>query len=804
MTTSETPGGGAAPFDLSKVNRETLILASQVACVRSFKVFVRAFWCVIEPGRPLVWNWHLDLICEAVQRQVDGDPAYRRLLILIPPGYMKTVLISIMRPAWVWLKHPTRRSIYFSHSERFATDASRRARQIIESPQYQLMLGNIAEAMGWPNGAPWRLQDDQNQKVNFENTLTGRRECYGLYSNWTGARADDVVIDDPVDAGEVVNGTPDQVAGRLGECRDIINNKMQSRVNDKRTATWTLIMQRLDENDPGGDALKDGDWHVICIPLEYDPAHPLIHPQDPRQVPGELINLNFDDPAEIAREKRHMKPRHWLAQKQQQPTNDATGVLPRSLVESLPRWQDLDAEAEACTEIALSIDCTFGNTEGADKVAMHVWGRRGWGRRVLLDRVARRMSYTETKAEAVRLAQRWGPTIVLVEKKANGAAVIDDLADAIPALVPFEPGRESKTVRAELYLAPVARANQIVLPDPMLHPWVREVETSWINLRPGGDNDDDADAAVQINKYWTDRSKQAPWLDARIVPTVRVQKPSYTTASGAGALYVFDPHVLSDVAMRLFCAVVPPTGFQVPGCAVLMTDSGHVVGHVESAGEGIDAFAGAVTALCKHAAAKLLGQPANRRPLTLGQQIQLRVILSAGRDAAPAEAVAEAFQSRGFTPRAEAAGHGARAWWNPTDGALNVAAAQARELSEMDRVTMHDPIVRALAERATLDPETGVPSVPLTRDVARRMLPRPAAMDALLLALLGTLDQYAEHRGLMTAQAKREDEQANPTSAAKVYELHARRTYGVGGRITNGRPSSEDVWAATATRGGSY
>lgn len=780
-----------APSPLLKLSAADRTAAEQFVCIHHFATFVRFFWCIIEPGRPLVWNWHIQIICDAIQAQVDGDPAYRRLLILIPPGYMKTYLVSIMRPAWVWLKHPSRRSIYFSHGESLAVEASRKTRNIIESPQYRMLVAAAAYVQRWKE--PWELKDDQNQKVNFENTATGSRKCYGLYANWTGARGDDMVIDDPVDAGEVIEGTPDQVNVRMAKARDIINNKMQSRVNDKKTATWTMVMQRLDENDPAGDALKDGDWKVICIPQEYDPRHPLLHPDDPRRTPGETINLAFDDPAELAREKRKMAPRHWQAQRQQQPTNENAGVFPRTLIQSLPRWTDLEGTARACTEIGMSVDCTFANTDGADKVSIQVWGRKGWGRRTLLDRIGRRMSYTETRAEVIRMAQRWGPSFVLVENKANGPAVIDDLTDAIPALIPFNPGRDAKTVRAEIHLAPLARANQVELPDRALHPWVAEVEDSWVNLRPGGDDDDDADAAVQINKYWTERSKQAPWLDDRIVPELKATSPSYSTASGSGRLYVHDPMVLIAPPQRLFCGVVPPTGYQVPGCAVLFTDQGDVVGHVEGADEGIDAFAGSVTALCKAAITRLCTPMRTGRPLTMAQQIVLRIVLSVGSDTSPADAVADAFRSRGFTPRMES---GTRPWWWPSAAQLATTAAQSRELSEMDRFRIHDPIVRDLAARATLDPETGVPSLPLTRDVARRMLPRPVAMDALLLALIATSDAFADHRGLVVAQARREDELANPTSANKVYELHARRTYGSGGRI--GGASGVDAWAATA------
>ena len=39
---------------------------AKVASV-SFKEFVKGAWDVIEPGRELKWNWHLDYMCEYME-----------------------------------------------------------------------------------------------------------------------------------------------------------------------------------------------------------------------------------------------------------------------------------------------------------------------------------------------------------------------------------------------------------------------------------------------------------------------------------------------------------------------------------------------------------------------------------------------------------------------------------------------------------------------------------------------------------------------------------------------------------------
>src|SRR5690349_8804408 len=73
--------------------------SADLGAIESLASFVQQGWPIIEPGRPLDWNWHLDLICDALERQIRGEEDYRKLLICIPPGTMKSILVSVMAPA---------------------------------------------------------------------------------------------------------------------------------------------------------------------------------------------------------------------------------------------------------------------------------------------------------------------------------------------------------------------------------------------------------------------------------------------------------------------------------------------------------------------------------------------------------------------------------------------------------------------------------------------------------------------------------------------------------------------------------
>jgi hypothetical protein len=65
--------------------------------------FVRHFWHALEPkSRKLVEGWPLEAICNHLEALTFGDIQSNRLLINVPPGFMKSLLVDVFWPAWEW------------------------------------------------------------------------------------------------------------------------------------------------------------------------------------------------------------------------------------------------------------------------------------------------------------------------------------------------------------------------------------------------------------------------------------------------------------------------------------------------------------------------------------------------------------------------------------------------------------------------------------------------------------------------------------------------------------------------------
>jgi predicted phage terminase large subunit-like protein len=482
--------------------------------VHKFSWFVRRMWPVLNPGSELVWGPHLDVICEAVEKQLRGYVEYRNLIIMIPPGFMKSMLVSVMRPAFMWLHFPHRQSLYTSNTKPLASRDSRKTRDVISSPEYKRLLTLVTseghatapcEICGkHPRHKLWDFADDQNEKENFATTEHGFREIIVMDGTKTGRRGDDLVVDDPLDADKVRKADGEALRTMLEDAAGTVKYIFGTRFNNPRTVTRTMVMQRFDPNDPAGVLLREGTWpwRVICLPQEYQPDHEYVCATDWRTVPGELLCPAFFGAADVKMAKAALGLTAYMAQHQQTPTNEESALIKRAWLGN--RYTDLPVDmAHKCDEVAISVDCTFKGGEQNDRVAIQVWARQGQSRFYLLDVRTEHLGFLAT-VEAIRsMRERWPQArLVLVEDKANGPAVMEVLRREFSGVVSFNPNGSSKPERVKVGVVPALESQSVWLPANV--GWVDEYVEELVAFtgKPGG-RDDNVDATSQILLRWT-------------------------------------------------------------------------------------------------------------------------------------------------------------------------------------------------------------------------------------------------------------------------------------------------------------
>jgi predicted phage terminase large subunit-like protein len=250
---------------------------------RSLAEFARQSWHVLEPATALKWGWALDAICEHLEAVTNNQIS--RLLMNVPPGCMKSLLVGVIWPAWEWgprgLQH--KRFLGTAHKQDLAVRDAIRCRRLIQSDWFQKR---------WPV----RLVADQNLKTKFENTKTGFREAMA-FSSMTGSRGDRVLLDDPISV-DAANSDVE-----LHNAALTFTESLPTRVNNEYSAI-VVIMQRLHQYDTSGVIIDNDLGYVhLMLPMRFEAdrrCQTVIGFKDPREEDGDLLFPDRFDEKQVA------------------------------------------------------------------------------------------------------------------------------------------------------------------------------------------------------------------------------------------------------------------------------------------------------------------------------------------------------------------------------------------------------------------------------------------------------------------------------------------------------------------------
>jgi predicted phage terminase large subunit-like protein len=454
---------------------------------RSLKEFIKNSWQTIEPGRDFYDNWHIDAISEHLQAVVNGQ--IKRLIINIPPRHMKSISVAVALPAWTWTIQPQKRFLFASYAASLSVRDSVKCRRLIDSKWYKEHFGEV-----------FKLTGDQNQKQRFENDQTGSRIATSVDGALTGEGGDIIIIDDPHNVREAESS-----AVREGVL-DWWDQAMQTRLNDPKTGAFVIIMQRVHENDLTGHILRNeyNDWDHLCLPARYELGHPSptkssLNFTDPRTKENELLWPDRIDDKTLDSLEKSLGSYASAGQLQQRPMPKGGGILK---AEWWVPWEKEDLpEIEY---IIQSWDTAFSTKEKTSYSARTTWGvfrRHGQVNAIVLDMWYDRVTYPELRAIAQEAYYEFEPDAVLIEKKASGQSLLQDLRMAGIPVIPYSPDRD-KEARAHA-------ASALLEDGRIFFPYDKKWSKNLIDICaafPAGDNDDIVDTCTQawlrLRKGW--------------------------------------------------------------------------------------------------------------------------------------------------------------------------------------------------------------------------------------------------------------------------------------------------------------
>lgn len=442
--------------------------------------FVREAWQVLEPNAPLVWNWHLDALCNHLEAITDGR--INRLGVNVPPGSSKSMIVSVMWQAYEWGPRGLRSMRYLttSFNDGPVKRDTRKTRDLIMSDWYQALFPDVRMT--------------RTGETSFANSDTGTREGVA-FGSLTSQRGDRLIVDDPHST-----ETAESEVDREKTTRKFREGAL-NRLNDQEKSAIVVIMQRLHEEDITGVIQKLGmGFTWLILPMEYEPgrAKPTsIGFEDPRAEEGELL-----DPVRFPRHvvealKRDMGSYAYAGQYQQRPAARDGGLFKRSwfkFVHAMPsghrrrvRAWDLAATKKATGN---NPDWTAGlkMSSGPGLVPFLIEGvSRFRGSPMDVDAAIMQHAALDTQATTIRLTQDPGQA-----GKAQAETFIRKLA-GYSAVV--KPATGDKATRATPAAVQCEAGNVFILltDDPDQDAWV-EPFLNELCLFPAGAHDDQVDA----------------------------------------------------------------------------------------------------------------------------------------------------------------------------------------------------------------------------------------------------------------------------------------------------------------------
>lgn len=451
--------------------------------------YIEKAWPIVEPTNAFMPNWHIDCIAEHLEAVTLGQ--IQRLVINIYPRVGKSLLTSVLWPTWAWTQRAWLKQIFLSYAGRLSTKFSRDRRTIIQSGWYKERWGNVVQ-----------IAADQNQKGEYENTARGTMFSTSVGGTLTGEGGDVIVIDDGIDPERAESKADRESAIRF------VKNVVGTRLNDLKRGAIVEISQRTHKSDISGTLLAEGGYVHLNLPAIAQTKTIIEFPLTKRVVTreeGEALFPQRHNIAQIQDIMGRMTPRAANAQYLQKPSAEDAATFRRD------RWRHYPLSPQEMAKnmdaIIQTWDLAFKDKATSDYVAGGIIGVKGPDF-YLLDLTHKRLGFGASKLAIKAMTSAWPKAHQkLIEDKANGPAVIEELRKEIGGIVEINP-EDSKEARAAV-VASYQEAGNLFLPDPKYAPWYKDFVDECEEF-PNGQNDDQVDMLTQGVLYFLQKRHRKP------------------------------------------------------------------------------------------------------------------------------------------------------------------------------------------------------------------------------------------------------------------------------------------------------
>jgi len=451
-----------AKLHIAALKNELTMRQSRATAENNFMSFVQEVWPTFIHGA------HHERMAKAFEEVANGT--CKRLIINMPPRHTKSEFASYLLPAWFLGKFPHKKVIQTSHTAELAVGFGRKVRNLVGSEPYKRIFPKV------------ELQSDSKAAGRWNTNFGGDYFAIGVGGAVTGKGADVLIIDDPHSEQEAA----------LAQFNPEIYDKTYEwytsgpRQRLQPGGAIVIVMTRWSLRDLTAQVIKSAaqrggdEWKVIEFPAILESGKPLW---------PEFWSLR-----ELEILRTELPNQKWQAQYMQQPTSDSSAIIKR---EWWKMWEE--DEPPECEFVIQSWDTAHETKTVNDYSACTTWGifyqvdnvtKAQTANIILLDSYKDRIEYPELKAKAFEKWEEYEPDALIVEKKAAGAPLIQELRRMRVPVQDYSPGKGQDKISRLNSVSDLFASGMVWAPRTR---WAEELVDEVASF-PSGEHDDLVDS----------------------------------------------------------------------------------------------------------------------------------------------------------------------------------------------------------------------------------------------------------------------------------------------------------------------
>ena len=411
--------------------------------------------------------------------QIEGG-AKDRIAVSMPPRFGKSQMISIYFPAWYLGRNPEHKVILASHTSDLAVDMARKVRNLMQSDTYKEIFPGV------------NIAADAKAAGKWNTTKGGEVFAIGVGGALAGRGAHLAIVDDPL-------SEQDLKAGNTASL-DVVYEWFRAGLRTRLMpgGRLAILHTRWHQRDLIGRLTKDAamnpdtdQYEIFEFPAilttpnpNYDPDDPESHSEVQKSLWPEQWSLES-----LLRTKASMPAWQWTAQYQQTPTAQEAAIIKK---DNIKWWTKQDPPAVDYTVQAW--DTALTTKERSDYSVCQTWGvwknEDGVDNVILLNCVRGKYEFPELKRTAMQQVKDWTPDTVIVETKASGQPLVDEMRRSGIYVQEFSPGKGQDKIARVNAISDMFTSGQVWFPETW---WASEVVDELLAF-PAGEFDDAVDA----------------------------------------------------------------------------------------------------------------------------------------------------------------------------------------------------------------------------------------------------------------------------------------------------------------------